>query len=218
MDINWTGLILGVILTAVLNLIAVLIYRGVNGKVGKQKATKFVLINVIVVCVLDSVIQMAMDSFSGFSIMPAILYFYIGRAIIWDKSLPDDAGSQKNKNGNAKSVQILNSDRNHTYSIKYFALYGLDLSELNERQTHITVQFGEKSYYNPNENKIYISHTANETTSNLIATLEHLLEESENFNKTNVPDMIKSGEINDDADDYDDDNDEIIVVKRKEDK
>ena len=100
-----TELIVSLLLTIIGYLIFPVIYFFSLGKVEKQKANKLALYNSIVVAccfaLVRGIIGGADTIFSSFA--PAVLYYYIVRRILWDKSLDtvpldENVATQENNN------------------------------------------------------------------------------------------------------------------------
>lgn len=92
--------LIGALITAFINLLFPVAFRYANGKVSKKKGTKIALINSII-CVLlclgiSFLFTQGQDGGKvSANLAPAVLYFFIGRAIIVDKNITEEEQNEK---------------------------------------------------------------------------------------------------------------------------
>ncbi len=107
-------IMVGLIITGCAYLIFPICYRCANGKVNSKLANKIAIWNSVVVilifCILRSAITLFQTFFGSFG--PAILYYFINKAILSEKAKNDNIADQTNNSENNNKLEKDNKIEN----------------------------------------------------------------------------------------------------------
>ncbi|MDY6367237.1 MAG: hypothetical protein SPL13_01805 [Clostridia bacterium] len=107
---NWGALFIALFLTAFIYLIFPIVYLLKKGKVSVKKGRKMALINSIVCAVVFLIIAVIIASndksmdMSGYSLIPAVTYYFIAKFILTDKNINEKNDFISNNNQNKQST------------------------------------------------------------------------------------------------------------------
>ena len=106
---NWEALFAALTISAFIYLIFPTVYVLKKGKVGVKKGRKMALINSIVCAVIFLIIAVIIAStdksmdMSGYSLIPAVTYYFIAKFILTDKNINEKNDFISNNNQNKQS-------------------------------------------------------------------------------------------------------------------
>jgi len=107
---NWGALFIALFLTAFIYLIFPIVYLLKKGKVSIKKGRKMALINSIVCAVIFIILAIVIASnnknlnMSGYSVAPAVTYYFIAKFILTDKNINEKNDFISNNNQNKQST------------------------------------------------------------------------------------------------------------------